>query len=161
AMLVSPGNYPIADLMMRDRPEAARALGLQIQVLNASTGRDIEAAFATMSRDRAEALFVAPDGFFNSRRNWPTSRRAARSLFCAVGAIAGIAQTWDNEPSLIESIVDRRRPKMNIGMNPSHPLHAFLSGNQTDETDVLCSTFFETINGGSGCIPIPPHRHPD
>jgi putative tryptophan/tyrosine transport system substrate-binding protein len=68
AMLVNPGNYPIADLVMRDIPEAARALGLQIQVLNASTGRDIEAAFATMARDRAEALFVAPDAFFNSRR---------------------------------------------------------------------------------------------
>ena len=67
-MLVNPGNYPIADLMMRDIPEAARALGLQIQVLNAGTGRDIEAAFATMARDRAEALFVAPDAFFNSRR---------------------------------------------------------------------------------------------
>jgi ABC-type uncharacterized transport system substrate-binding protein len=68
AMLVNPGNYPIADLVMRDIPEAARALGLQIQVLNAGTGRDIEAAFATMARDRAEALFVAPDAFFNSRR---------------------------------------------------------------------------------------------
>src|SRR6516225_3075722 len=88
------------------------------------------------------ATFVGPDAFFNSRHNWPTSRRAARSLFCAVGAIAGIPQTWDNEPSLIESIVDRRRPKMNIGMNTSHPLHSFLSGNQTDETDVLCSAFF-------------------
>src|SRR5262249_25386377 len=105
--------------------------------------------------------FVGPDAFFNSRRNWPTSRRAARSLFCAVGAIAGIPQTWDNEPSLIESIVDRRRPKMNIGMNTSHPLHSFLSGNQTDETDVLCSAFFETINGGSGCITSRQHRRHD
>ena len=49
-------------------PEAARAIGLQIQVLNASTGGQIEAAFATLVRDRADALFVAPDGFFVSRR---------------------------------------------------------------------------------------------
>jgi putative ABC transport system substrate-binding protein len=49
-------------------PEAARAIGLQIQVLNASTSREIESAFATLVRDRAEALFVAPDGFFVSRR---------------------------------------------------------------------------------------------
>src|SRR5262245_46989227 len=53
---------------LRDIPEAARALGLQIQVVNASTSREIEAAFATIARDRAQALFVAPDGFFNSRR---------------------------------------------------------------------------------------------
>ena len=53
---------------LRDIPEAARAIGLQIQVLNASTSREIEAAFATLVRDRADALFVAPDGFFTSRR---------------------------------------------------------------------------------------------
>ena len=43
-------------------------MGLQIQVLNASTSREIEAAFATLVRDRADALFVAPDAFFISRR---------------------------------------------------------------------------------------------
>ena len=57
-----------AEATLRDIPEAARALGLQIQVLNASTSREIEAAFATLVRDRADALFVAPDGFFTSRR---------------------------------------------------------------------------------------------
>ena len=49
-------------------PEAARAIGLQIVVLNASTGCEIEAAFATLVRDRADALFVGADAFFNSRR---------------------------------------------------------------------------------------------
>jgi putative tryptophan/tyrosine transport system substrate-binding protein len=68
AMLVNPANHPIAELMVRDIPEAARALGLQIQVVNASTSWEIEAAFATIARDRADALFVAPDGFFNARR---------------------------------------------------------------------------------------------
>ena len=48
--------------------EAARALGLQIVVLKASTSREIEAAFANLVRDRADALFVAPGGFFFSRR---------------------------------------------------------------------------------------------
>jgi putative ABC transport system substrate-binding protein len=68
AMLVNPANRPIAELMLRDIPEAARALGLQIQILEASTSREIEAAFATLVRDRADALFVSPDGFLNSRR---------------------------------------------------------------------------------------------
>jgi putative tryptophan/tyrosine transport system substrate-binding protein len=43
-------------------------MGLQIQVLNASSRSEIEAAFATLVRDRADALYVAPDVFFTSRR---------------------------------------------------------------------------------------------
>ena len=67
-VLVNPTNAPSAESTLRSVPEAARALGLQIQVLHASTSRDIEAAFATIVSDRADALFVGPDGFFNSRR---------------------------------------------------------------------------------------------
>ena len=56
---------------------AANAFGLQIQVFNASTGPEIETAFATISRERADALFVAPDAFFSSRRvHLPSWRRA-------------------------------------------------------------------------------------
>src|SRR5262244_2143622 len=68
AVLINPANATTAETTLRDIPEAARPLGLQIQILNASTGREIEAAFATLVRDRADALFVAPDGFFSSRR---------------------------------------------------------------------------------------------
>jgi putative tryptophan/tyrosine transport system substrate-binding protein len=68
AVLVNPANQPIAEAMSRDMPEAARAIGLQVQLLKASTSLEIEAAFATLVRDRADALFVAGDGFFNSRR---------------------------------------------------------------------------------------------
>jgi putative ABC transport system substrate-binding protein len=68
AVLVNPGSSSTAEATLRDIPEAARALGLQIQVLQAGTSREIEAAFATLVRDRADALFVAPDGFFTSRR---------------------------------------------------------------------------------------------
>jgi len=68
AVLVNPANASTAEATLRDIPEAARAIGLQIQVLNASTSREIEAAFATLARDRAEALYVAADGFFTSRR---------------------------------------------------------------------------------------------
>jgi putative ABC transport system substrate-binding protein len=68
AVLLNPANSSTAEATLRDIPEAARALGLQIQVLHAGTSREIEAAFATLVRDRADALFVAPDGFFTSRR---------------------------------------------------------------------------------------------
>ncbi len=68
ALLVNPANTPAAEQALRDMPEAARAIGLQIQVLNASTSREIEAAFATLVHDRADALYVYGDVFFTSRR---------------------------------------------------------------------------------------------
>ena len=68
AVLVNPANPPIAEATLREIPEAARGLGLQISVLKASTPREIEAAFATLVRDRADALFVMPDAFLISRR---------------------------------------------------------------------------------------------
>src|SRR5262249_12607925 len=68
AVLVNPANASVAEATLRDIPEAARARGLQIRVLKASTSREIEAAFATLGRESADALFVAGDGFFTSRR---------------------------------------------------------------------------------------------
>jgi putative tryptophan/tyrosine transport system substrate-binding protein len=69
AVLVNPANALVAEATLRDIPEAARALGLQIQVLNAGTSREIEAAFATtLGPEPADALFVGNDAFFNSRR---------------------------------------------------------------------------------------------
>ena len=68
AVLVNPANVSSAETTLRELPEAARSLGLQIQVLNASTSREIEEAFVTLVRERADALFIAPDSFFQSRR---------------------------------------------------------------------------------------------
>ena len=67
ATLVNPASAQVTETMLRDIPEAARALGLQTQILNASTSREIEAAFATLVRDRADALFIAPDGLQPAR----------------------------------------------------------------------------------------------
>jgi len=69
AMLVNPENVPVAARMLHDVPEAARAIGLQMQILNASTKDEIEAAFDTLVRDRIDALFVAPDTYFISQRD--------------------------------------------------------------------------------------------
>src|SRR5262245_1139993 len=68
AVLVNTANAPTAEITLQNIPEAARALGLQIYIVNASTGREIEAAFAALVREQADALFVAPDIFFVSRR---------------------------------------------------------------------------------------------
>jgi ABC-type uncharacterized transport system substrate-binding protein len=68
AVLVNPTNPTNAEGTVRDVEAAARALGLQIQVLNASTSGEIDAAFATLEHERPDALFVGSDAFFNNRR---------------------------------------------------------------------------------------------
>jgi putative tryptophan/tyrosine transport system substrate-binding protein len=68
AVLVNPANAASAETTLREVEPAARALGLQIQVLNASTIREIDAAFATFARERPDALLVGTDPFFSSRR---------------------------------------------------------------------------------------------
>jgi putative ABC transport system substrate-binding protein len=68
AVLVNPANAPTTESTLRDVAAAARAAGLQIKVLNASTSREIDVAFASFARERPDALFVAGDGFFQSRR---------------------------------------------------------------------------------------------
>ena len=67
AVLVNPTS-PEAETTLRDVEPAARALGLQIRVLNASTSREINEAFATFVREQPDALFVAANPFFQTRR---------------------------------------------------------------------------------------------
>jgi putative ABC transport system substrate-binding protein len=67
AVLVNPANASTAESTLRAVQEAAPTIGLQIKVLNARTSGEIDAAFATLARERPDALFVAPDAFFSSR----------------------------------------------------------------------------------------------
>jgi putative ABC transport system substrate-binding protein len=67
AVLVNPAATA-AETILRDVQEAARVIGLQIQVLNASTSREIDEAFAALARERPDALFVAGNGLFAIRR---------------------------------------------------------------------------------------------
>src|SRR5262249_56077173 len=59
---------PSRETQLRDVEPAARGMGLQIDVLDASTSREIDAAFATFVDRRPDALFVAADIVFTSRR---------------------------------------------------------------------------------------------
>ena len=68
AVLVNPANAATTETTLRDVAAPARAMGLQIQVLNASTSSEINAAFATFVREPSDALFVGLDPFLNSRR---------------------------------------------------------------------------------------------
>jgi ABC-type uncharacterized transport system substrate-binding protein len=68
AALVNPGNASVTEATLREVQEAAPTLGLQIQIIRATTIGEIDAAFATIARERSDALFVAADGLFVSRR---------------------------------------------------------------------------------------------
>ena len=68
AVLVNPANVANTDITLRDGGAAARAMGLQIPLFNASASREIDAAFAALARERPDALFISGDSFFNSRR---------------------------------------------------------------------------------------------
>jgi putative ABC transport system substrate-binding protein len=80
AVLVNPANASVAENTVHDIKQAAPALGLQIQVLNASSISEIDTAFATLSREHADALFVAGDAFFVSRRGQLATLTASNKI---------------------------------------------------------------------------------
>ena len=67
ALLVNAANPVLAEPTTKNVQAAARTLGLQLHVLNASTDKEIDAAFATLVQLHAGGLVIGPDNFFNSR----------------------------------------------------------------------------------------------
>jgi len=68
AILVNPANAQTTETTLRDLEPAGRAMGLQLQVLSASSSRDIDKAFEALARDRPDAVFVSLDTSFADRR---------------------------------------------------------------------------------------------
>jgi ABC-type uncharacterized transport system substrate-binding protein len=68
AVLVNPANATSTESTLRYRTTAAGVVGLQLEVFNARTSGELNAAFAALVRERPDGLFVAGDGFFSSRR---------------------------------------------------------------------------------------------
>jgi putative ABC transport system substrate-binding protein len=68
AVLVDPASTTITEATLREVELAARAMGLQVQVLHASNSREISAAFATFVHERPDALFVSIGPLFTARR---------------------------------------------------------------------------------------------
>jgi putative tryptophan/tyrosine transport system substrate-binding protein len=83
ALLLNPTNPGAAEPFLRALQPAARAIGLQLHVLHASTDRDLDPIFATVLQLRADALVISPDVFFNTR----SEQLAALSLRHAVPAV--------------------------------------------------------------------------
>jgi putative tryptophan/tyrosine transport system substrate-binding protein len=85
AVLANPANASSMSTLTAVEA-AARALGMQIQIHNASTSQEIDAAFAAIVREQADALFVAPDPFFQSRRVQLAALAARHALPAAYSA---------------------------------------------------------------------------
>jgi putative ABC transport system substrate-binding protein len=68
AVIVNPANVLQTETTLRDLEPAARAIGLQMQLHRADTSGEIDAAFATMARDRPDAVFISSSPFFTTRR---------------------------------------------------------------------------------------------
>jgi putative ABC transport system substrate-binding protein len=83
ALLLNPTNPSAAEPFLRALQPAARAIGLQLHVLHASTDRDLDPVFATVVQLRADALVISPDVFFNTR----SEQLATLSVRHAVPAI--------------------------------------------------------------------------
>ena len=122
AVLIDPVNVSYAETTVRETEAAGRAIGLQIQVLKASTIAEINAAFATLVREKLDALFVGGDPFFNSRRTQLVhlaSRHAVPASYPArdyaeAGGLtsygANIAGAWREAGSYVGRILKGDKP---------------------------------------------------
>jgi putative ABC transport system substrate-binding protein len=136
AVLVNPANAPGTEITLRAVQSAAQVMGLQIQVLKASTSGEIDAAFATLVRERPEVLLVAPDGFFHSRRVQIATLTARHALPMASGSrevpeVGGLM-------SYGASIVDAYR---HVGVYTGR----ILKGAKPADLPVVQSTRFELV----------------
>jgi putative tryptophan/tyrosine transport system substrate-binding protein len=97
-----PTNAPGAP-EVTDVQDAARAIGLQIRILNASTERDLDAAFARLAQMRADALFVVTDPFFLTRASQIVAEAARQAIptmyalreFAVAGGLISYATSRD------------------------------------------------------------------
>ena len=102
AVLFNPANTG-TELYLPDVQDAARAIGLQIQILNASTIGEVEAAFAALARERPDALIVAPDSFFFYSGRGQITTLAARGRIATVYTnrdyvVAGGLMSYGTDP---------------------------------------------------------------
>jgi putative ABC transport system substrate-binding protein len=122
AVFVNPANTVNTQTTLHEVEAASRAMGLQIQIFNASTSREIDAAFAVFARERPDAVFLGQDAFYNGRRlqlaNW-TARHAlpmtsgSRDI-CEVGGLmsygANIVDSYRQEGVYTGRILKGAKP---------------------------------------------------
>jgi putative tryptophan/tyrosine transport system substrate-binding protein len=136
AVLVNPANAGSTEPALRALHEAAPSIGLQIQIFNASTIGEIDAVFATLARVRPDALFIAGDGFLNSRR----------VQLATLAAVNKIPATYDTREDVAVGGL------MSYGTDNADMYHQvgvytgdILKGAKPAELPVLQSTKFEFV----------------
>jgi putative ABC transport system substrate-binding protein len=67
-VLLNPDDATLTETQLKEVNAAARAMGLQVQIHNADTNAEIDAAFEAMGRERPDAVFVGTTPYFNNRR---------------------------------------------------------------------------------------------
>jgi putative ABC transport system substrate-binding protein len=115
-------NYLDTENQSREVQEAARSLSLQFHILNASTEREIDTAFATLVQQRAGALAVAADPFFYSRRGQLVALAARHAIpaiyewraFAALGGLMSygtdLADAWRHAGTYAGKILKGEKP---------------------------------------------------
>ena len=136
AVVINPTNAANAETTLRDVQAAARAMGLQIQVHNASTSREIDAAFAAFARERPDAACIGSDAFFNARR-------VQLALLAAHHSIPAIYQARENAEagglmSYGSDITDAFR---NLGVYAGR----ILKGDKPADMPVMQATKFDLV----------------
>jgi putative ABC transport system substrate-binding protein len=136
AVFVNPTNTTTAEPALRAMQQAAPTLGLQIQILNAMTIGEIDAAFATFARERPDAIFVEGDAFFTSRAG----------QFATLTARHGIPATYSNRDFVAAGGL------MSYGTDLADTFHqvgvytgSILKGAKPADLPVLQSTKFEFV----------------
>jgi len=136
AVVVNPANATSAEPVLQVMPEAAHAIGLQTQMYNASTSHEIEATFDALARDHADALFVAADSFFGSRRVQFATLASHHAIPAAYGNRAFVEV--GGLMSYATDVVDMdRQAGIYVGR--------ILNGEQPANLPVLQSTKFEFV----------------
>lgn len=136
AVLLNPANASVARTTSRDAQGAAPSMGLNIQILNASTIGEIDAAFATFAGERPDALFVAPDALFISRRAQLVTL-AARDRIPAIYPVRDIVQAG----GLMSYGVDLAEMLRLVGVYSG----SILKGAKPADLPVMQSTKFEFV----------------
>jgi putative tryptophan/tyrosine transport system substrate-binding protein len=98
AVLLNPANASTADATVKALGDAASRLGLELLYFKASTAAEIDAAFAAIVDAKADALFIAPDGYFASRGSQLATlaarNRMPSSAFVRDAAVAGVLMSY-------------------------------------------------------------------
>ena len=135
-VLVDPASTTVAELTLQGVESAARALTLQIQVLNASNSQEIGSAFAAFERERPDALFVSIGPLFTARRV-QLATLAARHMMPMTSGNRQITQAG-GLMSYGTSITDAFRQ---VGVYAGH----ILKGEKPADLPVIQATKFELV----------------